>query len=62
MNGKPCATPRLAQSWSEIDFQAAKRYVKKLQMRIAKAVEAGKWGKVKSLQVVLDEYGRLYRP
>jgi len=39
MNRQLCATPRTAQSWQEIDFKAAERSVKKLQMRIAKAVK-----------------------
>lgn len=50
MNRQLCATPRTAQSWQEIDFKAAERSVKKLQMRIAKAVKEKKWGKVKALQ------------
>lgn len=53
MNGKPCATPHTVRNWSEIDFQVAERYVKKLQMRIAKAVKEGKHCKVKSLQWML---------
>ena len=53
MNGKPCATSHKAQAWSEIDFMAAKCYVKKLQMRIAKAAKEGRYGKVKSLQWLL---------
>ena len=53
MNWQLCATPRTAQSWQEIDFKAAERSVKKLQMRIAKAVKEKKWGKVKALQWTL---------
>lgn len=53
MNRQLCATPRTAQSWQEIDFKAAERSVKKLQMRIAKAVKEKKWGKVKALQWTL---------
>ena len=53
MSGQPCATPHIAKSWAEIDFHAAESYVKKLQMRIAKAVQEGRYGKVKSLQWLL---------
>ena len=37
MNGKPCASPGIATCWEEIDWQKARAYVKKLQMRIVKA-------------------------
>lgn len=54
MNGQPCATPRVnASCWDEIDFALARACVKKLQMRIAKAVMSEEWGKVKSLQWTL---------
>ena len=53
MNRELCATPRKISSWQEIDFKTAERFVKKLQMRIAKAVKEQKWGKVKSLQWIL---------
>ena len=53
MNRQLCATPRTAQNWQDIDFKAAERSVKKLQMRIAKAVKEKKWGKVKALQWTL---------
>ena len=53
MNKKLCAASDVVGSWEEIDFQTAERYVKKLQMRIAKAVKEQKWGKVKSLQWIL---------
>lgn len=53
MNGKPCATPYANLTWANIDFAAAEISVKKLQIRIAKAVVEKKWGKVKSLQWTL---------
>ena len=53
MNRQLCATPRTVESWHDIDFKAAEDCVKKLQMRIAKAVKEKKWGKVKSLQWTL---------
>ena len=42
MNRKLCATPRKVSSWQDIDFKAAEYCVKKLQMRIAKAVKEEK--------------------
>ena len=53
MNRELCATPHTAERWQDIDFKVAERSVKKLQMRIAKAVKEKKWGKVKSLQWTL---------
>lgn len=53
MNRKLCATPHKATGWQEIDFKAAESYVKKLQMRIAKAVKEKRWGKVQALQWTL---------
>ena len=53
MNRQLCAAPRTAQHWQDIDFAAAERSVKKLQMRIAKAVKEQDWGKVKALQWTL---------
>ena len=47
------ATPHKATGWQEIDFKAAESYVKKLQMRIAKAVKEKRWGKVQALQWML---------
>jgi len=40
-------------AWSHIDWQQAQAEVRRLQMRIAKAVREGKWGKVKALQWIL---------
>ena len=42
-----------AKQWSAINWQEAWRQVRRLQMRIAKAVQAGKRGKVKALQRIL---------
>ncbi len=53
MNGKPCASPGIATCWEEIDWQKARAYVKKLQMRIVKAQKRGHYSKVKSLQWLL---------
>jgi RNA-directed DNA polymerase len=40
-------------SWNQIDWQQAQSQVRRLQMRIAKAVREQKWGKVKVLQWLL---------
>ena len=47
------ASVSLAQEWNSIDWREAKAEVKRLQMRIAKAVEEGRWGRAKALQHIL---------
>jgi RNA-directed DNA polymerase len=42
-----------AQSWRSIDWKKAHREVRRLQMRIAKAVQEGRYGRVKALQWTL---------
>jgi RNA-directed DNA polymerase len=42
-----------ASAWSEIDWDRASREVRRLQARIVKATQEGKWGKVKALQHLL---------
>lgn len=42
-----------AKQWSAMNWQEAWRQVRRLQMRIAKAVQAGRRGKVKALQRIL---------
>jgi len=42
-----------AHKWSGIDWDHARREVRRLQMRIAKAVKEGKWRRVKCLQYLL---------
>ncbi len=39
--------------WDAINWHAIERQVRRLQMRIAKAVREGRWGKVKALQWLL---------
>ena len=39
--------------WGRINWDHARREVRRLQMRIAKATKKNKWGKVKSLQHIL---------
>ena len=43
----------VAEGWHSINWKAAQRHVRRLQMRIAKAVQERKWGKVRSLQNIL---------
>jgi RNA-directed DNA polymerase len=42
-----------AKAWKSINWKTAQRHVRRLQMRIAKAVLENKWGKVKTLQHLL---------
>jgi RNA-directed DNA polymerase len=42
-----------ANKWSSIDWKDAQREVRRLQMRIAKAVKENRWNKVKALQYLL---------
>ena len=39
--------------WSAVDWHAAERHVRRLQVRIAKATTEGRWGKVNALQRLL---------
>jgi len=39
--------------WCAIDWRAVHREVRRLQARIVKAVQEGRWGKVKALQRLL---------
>jgi len=39
--------------WSDIDWQKAHQTVRRLQARIVKATQEGRWGKVKALQRLL---------
>ena len=40
-------------AWDQIDWDQADRAVLRLQARIAKATEVGRWNKVKTLQRIL---------
>ena len=48
-----CAAADAEKRWTQIDWDKAENYVKKLQMRIVKAYDEGKFNKVKSLQYLL---------
>jgi RNA-directed DNA polymerase len=47
------AASHVALNWQTIDWYAVQRNVRRLQARIVKATQAGKWGKVKALQRLL---------
>jgi RNA-directed DNA polymerase len=47
------ASPARSSDWKVIDWQKAIEIVRRLQMRIAKAIREGKHGKVKALQWLL---------
>jgi RNA-directed DNA polymerase len=53
MNATACAAFGSDMTWHEIDWTAAHRRVKKLQARIVKATQEGRWNKVKALQWLL---------
>jgi RNA-directed DNA polymerase len=43
-----------AKKWKSIDWKHARRQVRRLQVRIAKAVKENRWNKVKALQYLLS--------
>ena len=48
-----CATSGGEVHWQAIDWQAVNQNVRRLQARIVKATQEGRWGKVKALQRLL---------
>ncbi len=42
-----------SREWNSIDWKAVRKQVRRLQMRIAKAVQENRWNKVKALQYML---------
>ena len=53
MNEKSCAPTCKVEDWASIDWNKARAYVKKLQMRIVKTQQEGHYSKVKTLQWLL---------
>ena len=52
--GRPAGAPSAeARDWARIDWRTVRTEVYRLQVRIAKAVREGRWGKVKALQRLL---------
>lgn len=47
------AVPRDTVGWHDVDWRAVNRVVRRLQARIVKATQAGRWGKVRALQRLL---------
>src|SRR5258708_4886168 len=47
------ASHDIVKGWHDIDWHAAHSNVRRLQARIAKATQEGRWGKVKALQHLL---------
>ena len=47
------AAPRRAPDWHSINWKAVYRNVRRLQARIVKAVQEGRWNKVKTLVYLL---------
>lgn len=56
-----CATSTQFKDWNAIPWQKVEKKVKRIQVRIAKAIREGKYNKAKSLQWLLTHsyYGRL---
>jgi len=48
-----CASSGKATAWDQIDWTQCARHVRRLQARIVKATQAGRWNKVKALQRLL---------
>jgi RNA-directed DNA polymerase len=53
MNATACAAFGSETTWHGIDWTAVHRRVKRLQARIVKATQEGRWNKVKALQWLL---------
>jgi RNA-directed DNA polymerase len=49
----PCAPTEIVAPWSSIDWSKAIGYVRRMQARIVKATQEGRWNKVKTLQRLL---------
>ena len=47
------ASSAYGANWEAINWRSVERQVRRLQLRIAKAVREGRWGKVKALQWLL---------
>ena len=47
------AASNIPQNWIQIDWKQVHRHVYRIQLRIAKAVQEKRWGKVKALQRIL---------
>jgi len=48
-----CASSDKAKAWDQLNWPQCERHVQRLQARIVKATQAGRWNKVKALQRLL---------
>ena len=48
-----CASSGRTNAWNQIDWSQCERNVRRLQARIVKATQEGRWNKVKALQRLL---------
>jgi RNA-directed DNA polymerase len=48
-----CAASGEPDAWEQIDWDQCEKFVSRLQARIVKSIQAGRWGKVKALQWLL---------
>jgi RNA-directed DNA polymerase len=48
-----CASTNPADAWNQIDWTKCRKVVKRLQARIVKAIQEGRWNKAKALQRLL---------
>jgi RNA-directed DNA polymerase len=53
MDSSMCASSGNAPHWEQLDWPQCERHVRRLQARIVKATQTGRWGKVKALQRLL---------
>jgi len=51
--GRTCAPSDMETAWSSIDWDRCRHRVRRLQARIVKATQGGRWGKVRALQWLL---------
>jgi RNA-directed DNA polymerase len=48
-----CAPSHKSLNWNQIDWAKCERFVRRLQARIVKSIQQGRWGKVQALQRLL---------
>ena len=48
-----CASSAAVEHWGQIDWKRCERQVARMQVRIVKASQMGRWSKVKTLQRLL---------
>ena len=53
VDNSACASSGKASAWDQMNWPKCERQVRRLQARIVKATQAGRWNKVKALQRLL---------